>query len=59
MEQNIFNWLISIPSILAQFSNWLFTKLPYINITPISIFTLSGISAILVFHLVKLVNPNS
>lgn len=59
MEQNIFDWVISIPCVLSQFTSWLFTKLPYINLTPISIFTLTGISAILVFHLIKLVNPTN
>lgn len=59
MEQNIFNWVISIPRVLSQFTSWLFTKLPYINLTPISIFTLTGISVILVFHLIKLVNPTN
>lgn len=56
MEQNIFNWVLDIPSILSQFGSWLFTELPYIKMSPIAIFTIGGIGAILVLHLIHLVN---
>lgn len=55
MTQNIFNWVLSIPSILADFGNWLFTDLPYINISPIAIFTVAGVALLLGFHLLRLV----
>lgn len=56
MEQNIFDWVLSIPNLLGQFSTWLFTELPYIHLSPIGMLTIGGLGTILVLHLIHLIN---
>lgn len=56
MASTIFQFFLDIPKQLAPFTTWLFTDLPYINIAPIALFGIGGFTAILVLHLIHLVN---
>lgn len=47
MEKTLFQWLLDLPTIFAQFGEWLITPLPYINIAPLAIISVAGITLII------------
>lgn len=47
MENTLFQWLLDLPATFAQFGEWLITPLPYINIAPLAIIGVAGISLII------------
>lgn len=51
----LINWVINLPLAFSTFLAWLTTPLPYINISPLSIFSLGGISLLVGFLLLRLV----
>ena len=56
MDYKMFlNFAYQLIKEFASFGEFLTTKLPYINITPLAIFSVTGISAILVFVVMRLV----
>lgn len=55
MVNTLINWLLSLVQEFAKFGTWLTTDLPYINISPLAIFSFTGITLILGFLLVRLV----
>jgi len=52
--ENLFNFLLNIISIIASFGSWLTTPLEYINISPLALFSVGGITIIIGVHLVRL-----
>lgn len=55
MYENIIDFILDVPSRLGQFSTWLFQPLPYIDIPPLMIFSITGVGILLTFHLIRLV----
>lgn len=55
MVSTLINWLLSLITEFAKFGSWLTTDLPYINISPLGLFSFTGISLLLGFLLVRLV----
>lgn len=56
MIDNIFDFIVHIPQYISPFFEWLFQRLPYINLMPIEILSFAGIGVILTLHLIHLVN---
>ena len=54
MVNSLFNWLLNLPIEFSRFGNWLVTNLPYINISPLAIFSLGGLSVIISALLLRL-----
>lgn len=50
----LFTWLLNLTNVFAQFSSWLTTPLQYFNISPLEMFTVGGLTALISIHLVKL-----
>lgn len=53
--ENLWNWLINLPLVFVEFYKWLTTELPYINVSPLTLFTFGGLTALIVLLLVRLV----
>lgn len=58
----MFNWLINIPTYLAEFGNWLVEpiRIGSIEFTPLGAFGVSALAfvgIILTLHIIHLVNP--
>ena len=51
---NLFNWLLNLVNVFAQFLTWLTTALPYINLSPLDLFTFNGLTVIIVALLLRL-----
>lgn len=58
MENNLFDWLLNLIQEFAKFGNWLTKDLPYINMPPLAIIGFTGLTAIIVFLLIRLVIGN-
>ena len=54
MAQQLFSWTLNIINVLGSFGNWLITPLDYINMSPLSLFSLGGITLLLGIHLIRL-----
>lgn len=59
MADSLFNWLLGIPQTIASFGEWLTTPLKegYIDISPLALFSVAGVSIIVVIigvHIVRL-----
>lgn len=55
MEQTLIYWLLSLLTEFAKFGNWLTSPLPYINLSPLAVFSFSGLVIVIGFLLVRLV----
>lgn len=55
MIDTLIDWLINLPILFAEFGTWLTSDLPYINVSPLAMFSLTGITALVGFLLVRLV----
>lgn len=55
MVDRLFSWLLEIPVILAQFTNWIIQPLPVINISPLALLSVGGIGLLIAFHLTRLI----
>ena len=55
MDRTLFNWILSLPGEFAKFGSWLTTPLPNLNISPLAIFGLTGLTIIVGFLIVRLV----
>jgi len=53
--ENLWQWVINLPLVFTQFFSWLTTDLPYINLSPLALFSFGGLTALIVFLLVRLV----
>lgn len=51
---NLFNWLLNLTNTTATMATWLTSTLPYVNLTPLELFSVAGITALISIHLVKL-----
>ena len=56
MDNTLFNWLFDFMRELCNIGNWFIQPLPYINISPISLFTISGFNIVIGLHIVHLLN---
>ena len=54
MEYTLFNWLLDLIGEFGKFGTWLTTNLPYINVSPLAIFSVGGLSLIISALLVRL-----
>lgn len=54
MNNELFNFLLNIPLTLSEFGAWLVEPLPYVNMSPLALFGLSGITLLLGIHLLRL-----
>jgi len=52
--QELFDWLLNLPLVFIQFFGWLTTDLPYINMSPLAIFSFGGITILIGILLVRL-----
>jgi len=50
----VLDWVIKLPQAFAQFGQWLIEPLPYINIAPLALFSVAGITAIVALKAVRL-----
>lgn len=61
IETTLFDWLIHIPEYIAAFGSWLVKPIGYgIEWSPLAILGTSAgvaVGALLIFHVVHLVNP--
>lgn len=55
METTLINWLVSLITEFAKFGSWLTSPLPYINMPPLAVFGFTGLTALIVILLVRLV----
>lgn len=55
MTNNLWNWLTSLITEFAKFGEWLINPLPYINISPLMLFSFTGLTALIALLLVRLV----
>lgn len=55
MERTLFQWLLDLPTAFAQFGEWLITPLPYINMAPLALISVAGITLIIGFLALRLV----
>lgn len=54
MAETLFNFMLNIINVLGSFGNWLITPLEYIGYSPLTIFSVGGITLLLSIHLIKL-----
>lgn len=59
MVNELFNWLLEIPQVIAGFGSWLMSPLyePYIKLSPLALLGVGGISTIIIIigvHVVRL-----
>lgn len=52
--QRLWNWVINLPLVFAEFGEWLTTELPYVNLSPLGLFSIAGITALVGILLVRL-----
>lgn len=55
MANVLFDWLVKIPQLFAQFGEWLTEPLPRLGISPLAVFSVAGVTALLGFKLFRLV----
>lgn len=55
MYMRLLDFVLTIPQVLAQFSMWLLQPLPVINIAPLALFSVGGITLLVFWHLTRLV----
>ena len=53
--ETLWNWVINLPLVFVEFFKWLTTDLPYLNMTPLALFTFGGLTILIGFLLVRLV----
>ena len=53
--QNLWNWVINLPLVFTDFYSWLTADLPYINISPLALFSFGGLTALVILLLIRLV----
>lgn len=53
--ENLWNWVINLPLVFTEFLSWLTVDLPYINMSPLALFSVGGLTIIIGFLLVRLV----
>ena len=52
--ESLFDFLLNILSVVASFGTWLITPLKYVNMSPLALFSIGGITAIITIHLIRL-----
>lgn len=41
---NLIQWVINLPLVFTQFFEWLTMELPHINVSPLALFSVAGIT---------------
>lgn len=54
MENTLFQWILNFTREISNVGNWLITPLDYLNISPLGLFTVSGLSIVVGWHVVRL-----
>ena len=52
--ENLFSWILNLTNVTAQFFTWLTSNLPYTNFSPLSLFSLGGLTFLIGFHALRL-----
>ena len=52
---NLFSWWLNLVNVFAQFLSWFTEPLPYLNISPLEIFSFNGLVLIIGLLLLRLV----
>lgn len=52
--ETLFKWLLDLPRAFADVGNWLITPLPYINLAPLGVIGIGGLTAIVAIKVVRL-----
>lgn len=52
--EGIFDFILNILSVFAGFGDWLVTPLDYINLSPLGLISVGGITFLIGIHIVKL-----
>lgn len=52
--QNFWTWIINLPLVFTGFIEWLTDELPYIHVSPLGLFSVAGITALISILLVRL-----
>lgn len=52
--ENIFKWLLDLPRMFGEFGEWLNTPLDYIGLTPLALFGIGGLTAVIGVKVVRL-----
>lgn len=55
MVITLWNWLLNLPVVFIQMMSWLVSPLPLLNITPLMLFSIEGITIIVGLLLTRLV----
>lgn len=55
MYETLSQWLIKLPELFAEFGGWLTSPLPYLNVSPLVLFGIGGVGALLGFKIFRLV----
>lgn len=51
----LWQWVINLPLVFVEFFKWLTSDLPYLNMSPLALFTFGGLTILIGFLLVRLV----
>lgn len=51
----LWNWVIQLPTAFVGFFEWLTQPLPYLEMPPLALFSVAGITILIGFLLVRLV----
>lgn len=54
MENTLWNWLFEITTGFAQIGSWLTTDLPIVNMSPLALLGVGGLTAVVIASLVRL-----
>lgn len=52
--ETLFKWLLDLPRAFGDVGNWLITPLPYINLAPLAVIGIGGLTAIVAVKVVRL-----
>lgn len=55
MTATLFNWLLNLTNVFAQFATWLTAPLPYLNMSPLDVISFNGLVLVLGFVVLRLV----
>lgn len=50
----LWNWVINLPLVFVEFMEWLTTPLPYIDLSPLGLFSFAGLTALISILLIRL-----
>lgn len=55
MDSTLFNWILDVTRSLTTLGNWLISPLPYLNVSPLGLFTPTMLTVLIGYHALRLV----